>query len=223
MHTYFTAFNLSNTDYGVAIIPEFGIDDTRLKPTQSIALSPKFALLSDEFHKLLSCCIYEAKPKSDDVMWALPQAASAMVAAAKAKHFRYVIFVSLNTPNIIYLITGSTISEAALRLVGNGSFSYLTALRSGYTILYGTPRTREELEQHAPDLGITARLGKINSSLWSFCHASILILTRSRIAAMRKSPVLPRFLQLSSVCHSCVSLFLHLFLFSTSFNFKHVR
>ena len=41
-------------------------------------------------------------------------------------------------------------------------------LGRGYAILYGTPRTREELEQHAPDLGITARLGNINSSLCFF-------------------------------------------------------
>ena len=60
-------------------------------------------------------------------MLALPQAA--MAAAVKAKNLGYVRYVLLNMT--IYLITGSTLSEAALRVVGNGSFSYLTALMSG--------------------------------------------------------------------------------------------
>ena len=159
-----TALNLGSSDYGVAIIPEFRVDDTRLEPTQytyggvvdymiiytdrltrgmsstcpslfstlqqfpdAIARSPKFALLSDEVRKLLSCSIYEAKAKSDAVMLALPQAA--MAAAVKAKNLGYVEFVLLNIS--IYLVTGSTLSEAALRLVGNGSFLYSTALMSG--------------------------------------------------------------------------------------------
>lgn len=71
---------------------------------------PKFALLSDEVRKLLSCSIYEAKAKSDSVMSALPQAA--MAAAVKAKSLGYVSFVLLNMT--IYLITGLTLSEAAL-------------------------------------------------------------------------------------------------------------
>ena len=49
----------------------------------AIARSPKFALRSGEIRKLLSCSIYEAKAKSDPVIFAIPQAA--MAAAAKAK------------------------------------------------------------------------------------------------------------------------------------------
>jgi len=98
------ALNLGSSDYGVAIIQEFRIDDTRLEPTQYtyggvvnymiiftdrptrdvIARSPKFALLSDEVRKLLSCSIYEEKAKSDTVMSALHQAT--MAAAVKAKN-----------------------------------------------------------------------------------------------------------------------------------------
>ncbi|KAF8803101.1 hypothetical protein BYT27DRAFT_7305360 [Phlegmacium glaucopus] len=98
-----TALNLDSTDYGVAIAPDFRIDDTRLEPTGytnggvvnmiiytdrstrgTLSLSsPKLAFLSEAVRKLLSCSIYEAKEKSDAVMTALPQAAIA--AAVKAK------------------------------------------------------------------------------------------------------------------------------------------
>jgi hypothetical protein len=60
-------------------------------------------------------------------MLALPQAA--MAAVVKAKNLGYVVFVLLNMT--IYLITGLTLSEAALRLIGNGFFLYSTALMSG--------------------------------------------------------------------------------------------
>ena len=60
-------------------------------------------------------------------MLALSQAA--MPAAVKARTLGYIRFVVLNMT--IYLITGSTLFEVALRLVGNGSFSYSTPLMSG--------------------------------------------------------------------------------------------
>ena len=60
-------------------------------------------------------------------MSALPQAA--MAAAVKAKSLGYVSFVLLNMT--IYLITGLTLSEAALWLVENGSFLYSTDLMLG--------------------------------------------------------------------------------------------
>ncbi|KAJ6632179.1 hypothetical protein B0H10DRAFT_2206580 [Mycena sp. CBHHK59/15] len=97
------ALNLDSAENGVAIAPEFRIDDTRLEPTgytyggvinymiiftdrstrDLMVQSPKLAFLSEAVRKLLSCNIYEAKAKSDAVMTALPQAA--MAAAVKAK------------------------------------------------------------------------------------------------------------------------------------------
>ena len=72
---------------------------------------PEFALLSGEIRKLLSCSFYEAKAKSDPVIFALPQAA--MAAVAKAKRLGYVRLVLLSTLKFIYPIIESTLYEAA--------------------------------------------------------------------------------------------------------------
>ena len=126
--------------------------------SQALSRSPKFALLSEEVRKLLSCTIYEAKAKLDPRVWrAPPQVVMTVGGKTKKKLSMQDLFYRIR---LFTLIRDDTF-RGFVTTGWDGSFPRKYSRDAGGALSFLGPRTREGLCQPSIDIGIAAILVRL--------------------------------------------------------------